>query len=56
FSSSFVGVFALLKPIVTAFLAWIVFSEEVSISNAIALILILGGIYLAKSSDSSSPQ
>ena len=51
FSSSFVGIFALLKPIFTAILAWIVFAENISLTNAIALIVILVGIYLAKSSD-----
>ena len=51
FSSSFVGIFALLKPIVTAVLAWVIFAENISFINAIALILILVGIYLAKSSD-----
>ncbi|MEL6579655.1 MAG: DMT family transporter [Cyanobacteria bacterium J06621_12] len=56
FSSSFVGIFALLKPLVTALLAWIIFAEGISITSGIALILILGGIYLAKSSNSSSQQ
>ena len=51
FSSSFVGIFTLLKPIFTAILAWIVFAENISLASAIALILILVGIYLAKSSD-----
>ena len=51
FSSSFVGIFALLKPIFTAVLAWIIFAENISLVSAIALILILFGIYLAKSSD-----
>ncbi len=52
FSSSFVGIFALLKPIFTAILAWIIFAENISLTNAIALMFILVGIYLAKSSDS----
>lgn len=56
FSSSFVGIFALLKPLVTALLAWIIFAEGISITSGIALILILGGIYLAKSSNSSNQQ
>ena len=51
FSSSFVGIFALLKPIFTAILAWIIFAENISFTSAIALILILVGIYLAKSSN-----
>ena len=50
FSSSFVGIFTLLKPIFTAFLAWIIFAEDLSLNSAIAVILILIGIYLAKSS------
>jgi drug/metabolite transporter (DMT)-like permease len=54
FSSSFVGIFALLKPLVTALLAWIIFAEGVSVTSAIALILILFGIYLAQSSGSST--
>ena len=52
FSSSFVGIFALLKPIFTALLAWVIFSETISLTSGVALVLILGGIYLAKSSSS----
>lgn len=51
FSSSFVGIFALLKPLVTAALAWVIFAEGISFINGISLILILVGIYLAKSSN-----
>jgi drug/metabolite transporter (DMT)-like permease len=54
FSSSFVGIFALLKPLVTALLAWIIFAEGISVTSAIALILILFGIYLAQLSGSST--
>ncbi|WP_229641161.1 DMT family transporter [Waterburya agarophytonicola] len=50
FSSSFVGIVTLLKPIFTAFLAWIIFRETVSLTSGGALLLILLGIYLAKSS------
>ena len=52
FSASFVGIFTLLKPLITALLAWAIFAETISISSSIALALILIGIYLAKSSDS----
>ncbi len=55
FSASFVGIFALLKPLVTALLAWVIFAEGINIFNAIALVLILFGIYLAQSSNSSTP-
>ena len=54
FSSSFVGVFALLKPLITALLAWAIFSEEISPIGGVALVLILTGIYLAKSKSSDS--
>ena len=53
FSSSFVGVFTLLKPLITALLAWAIFSEEISLINGVALILILTGIYLANKSNSA---
>lgn len=53
FSASFVGIFTLLKPIITALLAWIIFTENLSLSSGLAVILILFGIYLAKSSNSS---
>ena len=56
FSSSFVGVFALLKPLVTALLAWIIFTEGISLVSAIALGLILTGIYLAKTSNSATQE
>jgi drug/metabolite transporter (DMT)-like permease len=56
FSSSFVGIFALLKPLVTALLAWVIFAEVVSATSAIALVLILFGIYLAQSSNSLTQQ
>ena len=54
FSASFVGVFALLKPAITVLLAWLIFAEDISLTNGIALVLILIGIYLAKSNDSST--
>jgi drug/metabolite transporter (DMT)-like permease len=54
FSSSFVGIFALLKPLVTALLAWIIFAEGINLISGVALCLILLGIYLAKSSGFST--
>lgn len=51
FSSSFVGIVTLLKPILTALLAWLIFAENLSLISGVAAILILWGIYLAKSSD-----
>ncbi len=56
FSASFVGIFALLKPLITALLAWIIFAEAISVTSAIALVLISIGIYWAKSSESLIPE
>ena len=56
FSASFVGVFALLKPAITALLAWIIFAEDISLTSGIALVLILIGIYLARSNDSPTSE
>ncbi len=52
FNSSFVGIFTLLKPIFTALLAWFIFRESLNLTSSVAVILILFGIYLAKSSSS----
>lgn len=48
FSSAFVTVFLLLEPIIAAIFAWIIFSESLDAINLVAFILILQGIYLAK--------
>lgn len=53
FSSSFVGIFTLLKPLITSVLAWAIFAENISLAGGVALILILTGIYLAKTSSSA---
>jgi drug/metabolite transporter (DMT)-like permease len=50
FSSSFVALFLLLDPIITAVLAWIVFSEKLNLLNSLGLFVVLIGIYVAKSS------
>ncbi|MBW4631170.1 MAG: DMT family transporter [Iphinoe sp. HA4291-MV1] len=46
-SSSFVAVINLLDPVVTAFLAWVIFAEALSWLNLIAFAIIILGIYLA---------
>ncbi len=53
FSSSFVSVFLLLEPIISAILAWFIFAEALSPITWIGFVVILSGIYLAKTSDSS---
>lgn len=52
-SSSFVAIFLLLEPIITAIFAWIIFCENLSLYDGIVFIVILFGIYLAKSSKTS---
>jgi drug/metabolite transporter (DMT)-like permease len=50
FSSGFVAVFLLVDPVITAILAWIIFSEELSPLNWLAFSVVLAGIYIAKPS------
>jgi drug/metabolite transporter (DMT)-like permease len=52
FSSGFIAIFLLLQPVVTAILAWGIFAESLTFLNGLAFCLILGGIYIAQSSDS----
>lgn len=52
-SSSFVSVAMLLEPIVSALLAWALFSEAVGRSTWLGFAVVLGGIYLAQASRSA---
>jgi drug/metabolite transporter (DMT)-like permease len=47
FSSRFVSTCFLLNPIFTAIFAWIIFSEQLSLLNCAAFLVVLVGIYLA---------
>jgi len=49
FSSGFVALFLLLEPIITTTLAWVIFSEHLSLFNLLAFVIVLFGIYMAKS-------
>ena len=49
-SSGFVALFLLLEPVITAILAWMLFSESLSLFNWLAFSVVLAGIFLAKSS------
>ncbi|MBD2563010.1 MULTISPECIES: DMT family transporter [Nostoc] len=53
FSSGFLSLLLLLNPVIVAILAWILFSENLSVFNFLGLGLILGGIYLAISTKES---
>ncbi|MEB3164673.1 MAG: DMT family transporter [Prochlorothrix sp.] len=48
-SSSFISIFLLLEPIISALLAWAIFAERLSSSTWVGFAVILSGIYLAKS-------
>ena len=50
FSSGFVAIFLLLDPVITAILAWIIFSEQLSPLNGLGFSVVLIGLYLAKGS------
>lgn len=52
-SSGLVGIFLLLDPVFAAIIAWIVFVEGLTLVNSLAFATVLGGIYLAKSSQYS---
>ena len=54
FSSSFVSLFLLLEPIVSAILAWIIFMEGLSAITWVSFGVILSGIYLAQSSQATA--
>lgn len=47
-SSSFVATTLLLEPAIAAFIAWLLFSEQLTLLNGLAFCVILAGIYLAK--------
>ncbi len=47
-SSSFVATALLLEPAIAAFIAWLLFSEQLTLLNGLAFCIILVGIYLAK--------
>ncbi|WP_287247937.1 DMT family transporter [Moorena sp. SIO4E2] len=49
FSSSFVSLILLLEPMIAAVLAWLIFAEKLSWLNGLTFIIVLSGIYLAKS-------
>lgn len=51
-SSGFVALVLLLEPALAAILAWLLFSESLSLLNWLSFAVVLVGIYLAKSSSS----
>ncbi|WP_299415653.1 DMT family transporter [Acaryochloris sp. IP29b_bin.148] len=54
FTSGFVSVFMLLEPLITAILAWKIFSEQLNLLNWIAFFVVLMGLYLATISKGAS--
>ncbi|MGB3467389.1 MAG: DMT family transporter [Cyclobacteriaceae bacterium] len=49
FSSGFVSMVMLIEPIIAAILAWAIFAEGLHLLNGLIFIVVLSGIYLAKS-------
>jgi drug/metabolite transporter (DMT)-like permease len=54
FSSGFIAVVLLLEPILAAILAWAIFAEALDWTNWLAFVMVLSGIYLARSSGSAT--
>ncbi len=52
-SCSFVALFLLLEPIISALLAWVIFLEAIGPTTWLGFAVVLTGIYLAQSSDSA---
>jgi drug/metabolite transporter (DMT)-like permease len=48
-SSSFVSLFLLLEPILSALLAWAIFMEALGMTTWLGFAVVLTGIYLAQS-------
>ncbi|MCG8363320.1 MAG: DMT family transporter [Pseudanabaenales cyanobacterium] len=55
-SSSFVALFLLLEPIVSAMLAWVIFLERLSPMTWVGFAVVLTGIYLARSSSAATQE
>ncbi len=55
-SSSFIALFLLLEPMLSAVFAWSIFGESCSVITGIGFIIILTGIYLAQSSEAAIHQ
>ncbi|NET55208.1 MAG: DMT family transporter [Symploca sp. SIO2E6] len=55
-SSSFISLFLLLEPIVSAILAWMIFAESISTTTGLGFVVVLTGIYLAQSSKSATKE
>lgn len=56
FSSSFVSLFLLLEPIVSAILAWFIFLEHLTLTTWLGFAVVLTGIYLAQASKASTAE
>ena len=55
-SSSFVSLFLLMEPIISAILAWIIFAESLSTTTGLGFIVVITGIYLAQSSKTATKE
>ncbi len=56
FSSSFVSLFLLLEPIISAVLAWFIFVEGLTLTTWLAFAVVLTGIYVAQTSKAATSE
>ncbi|MGK7946539.1 MAG: DMT family transporter [Microcystaceae cyanobacterium] len=56
FSASFIAIFLLLEPLISAILAWVIFAEALGAGTWGGFGLILGGIYLAQTSQAATQE
>ncbi|MGD1903938.1 MAG: DMT family transporter [Geitlerinemataceae cyanobacterium] len=54
FSSSFISLFLLLEPPLSALLAWAIFGEQMGAANWVSLGIVSIGLYIAQSSDTAT--
>lgn len=53
FSASLVAIFLLLQPAIASVFAWSIFGESLSLTNGIAFIVVMLGVYLAQSGNTA---
>ena len=53
FSANLIAIFLLLQPAIASVFAWLIFEEGLSLENGVAFLLVMLGVYLAQSENSS---
>jgi drug/metabolite transporter (DMT)-like permease len=52
-SSGVVAITLLLEPIIASIFAWFIFGEQITVADWICFVVVLGGVYLAQSSEAA---